>query len=305
MADYITNDTELTSIANAIRTKGGTSTSLVYPSGFISAINAIPTGSSIDVEALTITQNGTYTAPTGKAYSPITVSVQGGVLVTEATLANGGIIKSITASPVISGTLSITSNGTFDVASYASAFVSVAGSAPNLSSLTVTPTESQQAFTPAAGFDGYNSVTVNSISSNYVGTGVSRRSSTDLTASGSTVTVPSGYYSAQATKNIAAGTEGTPTATKGTVSNNSVSVTPTVTNSAGYISGGTKTGTAVTVSASELVSGTLNITSNNTYNVANYANVSVAIPIVTYYTGTSDPSSSTGSNGDIYLKVAS
>lgn len=27
--------------------------------------------------------------------------------------------------------------------------------------------------------------------------------------------------------------------------------------------------------------------------------------VVTYYTGTSDPSSSTGSNGDIYLKVVS
>lgn len=27
--------------------------------------------------------------------------------------------------------------------------------------------------------------------------------------------------------------------------------------------------------------------------------------IVTYYTGTSDPSSGTGSNGDIYLKVVS
>lgn len=44
MADYITNDTELTSIANAIRAKGGTSAQLVYPSGFVSAIQAIETG---------------------------------------------------------------------------------------------------------------------------------------------------------------------------------------------------------------------------------------------------------------------
>jgi len=44
MADYLTTDTELTSVANAIRTKGGTSSSLVYPTGFVSAINAIPTG---------------------------------------------------------------------------------------------------------------------------------------------------------------------------------------------------------------------------------------------------------------------
>lgn len=44
MADYITTDIELTSIADAIRTKGGTSASLVYPAEFVSAIEAIPTG---------------------------------------------------------------------------------------------------------------------------------------------------------------------------------------------------------------------------------------------------------------------
>lgn len=32
----------------------------------------------ISVEALSVTQNGTYTAPTGKAYSPVTVNVSGG-----------------------------------------------------------------------------------------------------------------------------------------------------------------------------------------------------------------------------------
>ena len=45
------------------------------------------------------------------------------------------------------------------------------------------------------------------------------------------------------------GTAGTPTATKGTVSNHSIPVTPSVTNTSGYIDGGTKTGTAVTVAA--------------------------------------------------------
>lgn len=35
-------------------------------------------GSSVTVEALSVTQNGTYTAPTGKAYSPVTVTVSGG-----------------------------------------------------------------------------------------------------------------------------------------------------------------------------------------------------------------------------------
>lgn len=44
MSDYLVTDTELTSIANAIRTKGGTSANLSFPTGFVSAINAISGG---------------------------------------------------------------------------------------------------------------------------------------------------------------------------------------------------------------------------------------------------------------------
>lgn len=205
-----------------------------------------------------------------------------------------------------------------------------------------------------------------------------RRSSSDLTNNGATVTAPAGYYASNATKTIASGTEGTPTASKGTVSNHAVTVTPSVTNVAGYISGGTHTGTAVSVSASELVSGTLTVdssgtkdvtnyasasvpsgtagtpsatkgtvsnhsvsvtpsvtnttgwitgstktgtavtvsaselvsgsetkTSNGTYDVTNLSSLVVAVPIVTYYTGSTAPSSSLGSNGDIYLQIGS
>lgn len=38
-------DASLTSVANAIRTKGGTSAQLTFPAGFVSAINAISSGS--------------------------------------------------------------------------------------------------------------------------------------------------------------------------------------------------------------------------------------------------------------------
>ena len=43
MTDYLTTDTDLAAVANAIRTKGGTSNPLTYPAGFVSAIEAIPT----------------------------------------------------------------------------------------------------------------------------------------------------------------------------------------------------------------------------------------------------------------------
>lgn len=145
------------------------------------------------------------------------------------------------------------------------------------SGTTITPTESSQTI-GSAGYMMEGAVTVSAIPSNYVGSGITQRSSSDLTASGATVSVPSGYYASNASKAVANGTAGTPTATKGTVSNHSVSVTPSVTNTTGYITGSTKTGTAVTVSASELVSGDKSITANgNNIDVANYSTVSVNV----------------------------
>lgn len=58
MADYIVKDTELTSVANAIRTAGGTSSLLSFPNGFVSAVNNISGGggsSSSDFRIVTAT----------------------------------------------------------------------------------------------------------------------------------------------------------------------------------------------------------------------------------------------------------
>lgn len=44
MSDYIATRADLTSVANAIRTKGGTSAQLAFPAGFVQAIDAIQTG---------------------------------------------------------------------------------------------------------------------------------------------------------------------------------------------------------------------------------------------------------------------
>lgn len=148
--------------------------------------------------------------------------------------------------------------------------------------VTYTPDEEGQTdtITPSTGYVGISEVevTIEPIDTDYVGSGIARNDSDDLTASGATITAPAGYYENDATKTIASGTAGTPTATKGTVSNHSVSVTPSVTNTTGYITGDTKTGTAVTVSASELVSGTKSITSNGTgIDVTDYAEVDVNV----------------------------
>lgn len=96
-----------------------------------------------------------------------------------------------------------------------------------------------------------------------------------LSTSGATVTVPKGFYNATQSISVVSGTAGTPTATKGSVSNHSISVTPSVTNTEGYISGGTKTGDAVTVSASELVDGTYTVSQSGTADITNYKTLSV------------------------------
>jgi hypothetical protein len=78
MADYRATSTEFTAVADAIRTKGGTSAQFIWPNGFVSAVQAIPTGSGV-VQPLSVTQNGTYNPPSGvDGYAPVTVNVSGG-----------------------------------------------------------------------------------------------------------------------------------------------------------------------------------------------------------------------------------
>lgn len=227
LVDSTQLDSDLTSVANAIRSKAGISVTLSFPADFVTEIGNITTGGNLE---------------TG--------------------------------------------------------------------SQTITATESSQSITmtPSTGYDGFDEVdiTVNAIPSNYVGSGVTQRTSSDLNASGATVTAPAGYYASSASTAVASGTEGTPTASKGAVNSHSIAVTPSVTNTAGYISGGTKTGTAVSVSASELVSGTYSVTGSGTANVTNYASISVpsgsATTPATSVTAT--PSISVSSGGLITASVS-
>ena len=228
------------------------------------------------------------------------------------------------------------------------------------SAVTATPTESEQTIVSAGKYT-LGAIKVGAISSTYVGSDIDRNDSSDLTVSGATVSVPSGYYAENASKSVASGSASTPATTitaNPSISVNSTtgvitasvsgskSVIPTV--SAGYVSSGT--------------SGTITVSGSNTSNLSTQAAATItptkqsqtavaagkytlgavtvaAIPaayqdvssvdatasdvvsgkkivnssgtVVTgelviqhYYTGSGTPSSSTGVNGDIYLKTS-
>ncbi len=277
MSNVLIEKDKLDILANAISNKSGEPLKLTLDE-MVEAVDGIETG------------GGTPTLETvTKTYTPSTSAVTD--TITPSTGYDGIEEVDVTVSAVPTGERGIPSwskskaSTTYIlIATFPNVTAGYISSIPAISTTlslenkAVEPTENQQTVEPTDIGCYLNSVTVNAIPSNYVGSGITQRSSSDLTVSGATVTAPSGYYSASASKSVASGTAGTPTATKGTVSNHSVSVTPSVTNTTGYITGSTKTGTAVSVSASELVSGTLSVTSNGTKDVTNYASISVNVP---------------------------
>lgn len=79
---------------------------------------------------------------------------------------------------------------------------------------------------------------INSEGEKVTGT-IATKTASNLTASGATVTVPAGYYASQATKSVATATQATPSVSIDSAGK----ITATATQTAGYVSAGTKTGT--------------------------------------------------------------
>lgn len=197
-------------------------------------------------------------------------------------------LDSVTVDPippeyvVPSGTLSITSNGTADCTAYAAVDVAVSGGSPNLQtkSKSYTPTETAQSesVTADAGYDGLDtvSVSVGAISSTYVGTGITRRDSTDLTASAETVNVPAGYYENAASKSLTTVTHPSPTVN---VSNTGL-CTASHTQSTGYVTGSTTT--AQTQIATTPATTYHPSTTNQTISIGRYLTGTQTITAVTH-----------------------
>ena len=200
--------------------------------GLIAQITSGGGGSAISIVDTVDANGGTIRTITASDLSSDTVTASHLEYGYTAHDASGSAITG-TLSPGVTptGTINITSNGTTDVTNYASANVSVT---PSLQAKTdISPTESSQTIAADTGYDGLSSVGINAVSSSYVGSAIDRNDSDDLTASGATVTAPAGYYAEAASKTVSSGTATAPSTISGssaTVSTgtNTLTLTKTV-----------------------------------------------------------------------------
>lgn len=124
---------------------------------------------------------------------------------------------------------------------------------------------------------------------------IQTKTSSDLTASGATVTAPAGYYASNASKSVASGTVTAPASISGTSAtlstgtntltlSKTVSVTPNVT-TAGYVSSGTAGNASVSLTASVTTKAAATYhpsTTDQTVSASTYLTGAQTIKAVTY-----------------------
>lgn len=174
----------------------------------------------------------------------------------------------------------------------------------------VTPSESQQVITPDDTYDGLSKVTVGAISKTYVGSGVTKKSAATYTPGTSNQTIGANQYlsGAQTIKgdsNLVAGNIRSGVSIFG-VTGTVVASSPNL--QAKTVTPGTSSQTVRPDSGYDglsqvVVSGDYDLVSGNIISGKTIFGVPGSVVIQRYYTGSSAPSSSIGSNGDLYLQT--
>lgn len=203
MSNVLVEKNKLDILANAISNKSGEPLKLTLAE-MVEAVDGIETGGGGGTPTLeTITK--TYTPSTSAVTDTITASAgYDGIEEVDVT---------VSAVPIGGRGIPSWTKGTSStvytlIASFPNVTAGYVSSIPAISTTlslenkVVEPTENQQTVEPTDIGCYLNSVTVNAIPSNYVGSGITQRSSSDLTASTLTVTAPSGYYASNATKTL-------------------------------------------------------------------------------------------------------
>ncbi len=133
---------------------------------------------------------GTATTPATSITADPTVSVDSNGLVTASVSASQPVTPTVNEGYVMSGTagtVSVQGSSTLQLSTQAGE--------------TITPTETEQTAVAAQKYTT-GDIKVAAIPSDYIGSEVPQKSTSDMTASGATVTAPAGYYSEAASKTI-------------------------------------------------------------------------------------------------------
>lgn len=333
MSEYLVTDTQLTNVANAIRTKGHTNAELVWPSGYISAIDNISSDTvNLQDRIVTPSASNQYISADSEYDGLGTVMVSG-----SPNLIAGNIKKNVNIFGITGtyeeqnvGVDTSDANATsLDLLENKTAYVNgikITGGIPSVPAAIYTPTSTTQIIQGGQylagsqtiagdenliseniahgvsifGIEGTysgdnNSVNVSDTTATrndvvagkifyaankqrQVGT-IPQRTGDDISVNRNVITIPAGFYPVQSLTNMDLGSVSTPYAIKNRLTDNSVSITPYTDVTSGYVNGGEKSGTAITVNAAELVSGTKTITENGISDVTNYASVDVDITL--------------------------
>ena len=339
----------------------GTEKAMIFPSTDDTKYLNIPAGynetaqhytiRALMIAGKTITANGTYNASDDDldGFDTVTVSLPNMTLPTSAAAsATSGYTSKATISRSTSDQYINIPSGYNGAGAYYKISAVANGSATGPSSLsassatittgtnTITLTKTSVTTTPTVSA-GYVSAATASTAT--VALTASVTVNPTPTASGKTVTIPAGYYSAQTTKDVSTGSATGPSTVSSTgasvstgnntltLTKSSVSITPTV--SAGYVSSGTASSSTVSLTASvttkgattytpgtqdqtiasgtyltgaQTISGDVDLVANNIRSGVQIFGVNGSLVTQAFYTGSSAPSSSLGSNGDIYLQ---